>query len=191
MARYEELTDDQWSKVEPHLPKLRVRKDRRGRPWRTNREILNGILWILRSGARWCDLPERYPSYSACYQRFRKWVNDGTLRKVLEALAKDLHERGKIDLEECFVDGTFIGAKKGVPESVKRVVARGPRSWQSQTLQVFQSQFTQQVLHQMKSPLSKILCDKLFSPMLHDDLLVTELMTVIDLIEGSGKEKSK
>lgn len=191
MARYENLTDAQWAVVEPHLPKLRVRKDRRGRPWRTNREILDGILWILRSGARWCDLPDQYPSYSACYNRFRRWVADGVLRRVLEALAEDLHDRGKIDLEECFVDGTFIGAKKGVPESVKRVVAKGPRSWQSQTLQVFLSQSTQQVLHQMKSPLSKKLCGKLFSPMLHDDLLVTELMTVMDLIERSGEGKSK
>ena len=189
MARYEELTDEQWKVIGPLLPKLRTRKDRRGRPWKSNREILNGIIWILRTGARWCDLPERYPSSSACYSRFRMWVSDGTLRKILEVLAEDLRERGKIDLRECFIDGTFIGAKKGVPESVKRAAAKGPRSWQSQTLMVFQSPFTQRVLRRMKSPLSKILSDKYFSPALQNDSLVTGLMTVISLIENSSKKR--
>ena len=190
MARYEELTDEQWEVIAPLLPKPRVRKDRRGRPWKNNREILNGIIWILRSGARWKDLPERYPSYSACYNRFRAWIRDGTLRKILEALAADLRERGEIDLRECFIDGTFVGAKKGVPKSVKHVVAKGPRSWQSQTLMVFQSQYTQQVLHRMRSPLSKTLCGKFFSPMLHNDSLVTALTTVMDLIGNSARRRS-
>jgi len=147
MALYDELTEEQWAVVEPILPRLKVRKDGRGRPWRTNREALNGILWILRTGARWADLPERYPSYATCYRRFAGWVKDGTLRKILEVLIEDLQARGKIDLEECFVDATFVGAKKGVPRSVKHAVERGPRSWQWQMLMVFRSPYTQQVLH--------------------------------------------
>lgn len=90
MARGEELTDEQWAVIEPHLPELPIREDGRGRPWRENREVINGILWILRSGARWKDLPGRFPPYQTCHRRFQQWVKDGTLRRVLEALAEDL-----------------------------------------------------------------------------------------------------
>ncbi|HVF28645.1 MAG TPA: IS5 family transposase [Pyrinomonadaceae bacterium] len=113
MARGEELTDEQWAVIEPHLPELPRREDGRGRPWRSNREVMNGILWILRSGARWKDLPDRFPPYQTCHRRFQAWVRDGTLRRVLEGLAEDLRTRGELDLSECFIDATFIVAKKG------------------------------------------------------------------------------
>jgi transposase len=113
MARGEELTDEQWAVIEPHLPELPSREDGRGRPWRENREVMNSILWILRSGARWKDSPGRFPPYQTCHRRFQQWVKDGSLRRVLEALAEDLRTRGELDLSECFIDGTFIVAKKG------------------------------------------------------------------------------
>lgn len=191
MAKYEELTDKQWEVIEPLLPKKRGRADRRGRPPRGDREIFNGVLWILRTGARWCDLPERYPPYQTCHRRYQSWVKSGVLRKILEALAEDLHRRGKIDLSECFVDATFVGAKKGAPESVKRAVAKGPRSWQWQTLMVFQSPCTQQVLLQQRSTLSTILSRDVFLPSLQNDSLATALTTVIDWIESSPRKKSK
>ena len=116
MARGEELTDEQWALIEPLLAELPKRDDGKGRPWRSNREIMNGILWILRSGARWKDLPEKFPPYQTCHRRFQAWVKDGSLRRVLEALAQDLETRGEIDLSECFIDGTFVVAKKGATE---------------------------------------------------------------------------
>ena len=72
MARREELTEEQWARIAPLIPALPRRSDGRGRPWRGNREVLNGILWILRSGARWQDLPERFPSYQTCHRRFQQ-----------------------------------------------------------------------------------------------------------------------
>ena len=113
MARREELQEEQWALVAPLLPKPPRRADRRGRPRCEDRAVLNGILWILRSGARWKDLPARFPSYQTCHRRFQRWVRDGTLVRVLQALAEDLQERGGLDLSECFIDGTFIAAKKG------------------------------------------------------------------------------
>ena len=113
MVRREELTDEQWAIIEPLIPPSPRRPDGRGRPWKDNRAVLNGILWILRSGARWKDLPERFPPYQTCHRRFQMWVRDGTLRRVLEALAEDLRRRGELDLSECFIDGTFVVAKKG------------------------------------------------------------------------------
>ncbi len=94
MARREELTDEQWALIEPLIPELPRREDGRGRPWRDTREVMNGVLWILRSGARWQDLPGRFPPYQTCHRRFQQWVREGTLRKVLEALAEDLRTRG-------------------------------------------------------------------------------------------------
>ena len=73
----------------------------------------NGVLWVLRTGAPWYDLLERYPPYQTCHRRFQTWVHDGTLEGILKALAQDLKERGGLDLTECFIDGTFIVAKKG------------------------------------------------------------------------------
>ena len=71
------------------------------------------MLWVLRTGARWRDLPETYPPYQTCHRRFQRWVRDGTLKRVLTALAKHLRARGVLDLRECFIDGTFVAAKKG------------------------------------------------------------------------------
>jgi transposase len=154
MARGEELTDEQWTIIEPSLPELPKRDDGKGRPWRSNREVMNGILWILRSGARWKDLPDRFPPYQTCHRRFQTWVKDGTLRKVLETIAQDLQTRGEIDLSECFIDGTFVVAKKGVNESVKLSGAKARNSWQWQTMLLFLSPSTQRVLLRMKSDLS-------------------------------------
>jgi hypothetical protein len=70
-------------------------------------------LWILRSGAPWKDLPERYSPYQTCHRRFQRWIEEGVLGGILEALAEDLEERGHIDLSECYIDGAFVVAKEG------------------------------------------------------------------------------
>ncbi len=72
---------------------------------------MDGVLWVLRAGASWADLSDRFPSPSTCFRRFSRWVKAGVLRKILEELARDLEERGGIDLTECFIDGTFAVAK--------------------------------------------------------------------------------
>ena len=95
-----DLTDEQWVLIGPFLPKLARRTDGRGRPWRENRAVLNGILWILRTGALWADLTDRYPSYQTCHRRFQQWVRAGVLRGVLEVLAQALHDGGYLDLSE-------------------------------------------------------------------------------------------
>jgi len=81
-----------------------------GRPWRDPRDVLNGILWILRTGAAWADLPRRYPPYQTCHRRFQKWEGDGTFEQILKAIARDLYLRGKLDLTEAFIDGTHAGS---------------------------------------------------------------------------------
>ncbi|MCA1625880.1 MAG: transposase [Acidobacteria bacterium] len=111
-------------------------------------------LWVLRSGARWADLPSRFPPYQTCHRRFQSWVKDGRLRKVLETLADDLHSRGKLDLSETFIDGTFVAAKKGASRLEKPSGAKVRSSWQWQTALVFLSPSTRNLLRRTKSDLS-------------------------------------
>ena len=99
-----DLTDEQWGLIALFLPELARRKDGRGRPLRENRAVLGGILWILRTGAPWVDLPDRYPSYQTCHRRFQRWPARGVLRSFLEVLAWALHDGGYLDLREAFID---------------------------------------------------------------------------------------
>ena len=152
-----DLTDEQWSVLEPLIGEMPRRADGRGRPWRSSREVLNGILWILRTSAQWGDLPERYPPYQTCHRRFQRWVRDGTFERVLAALAHDLKERGKLDLSECFIDGTFVVAKKGEGVWERPSGAKVQNSWPDgrwQTVLVFLSPLVPPRLRLMRLPWS-------------------------------------
>jgi transposase len=148
-----DLTDEPWTVLQPIIPTPPRRPDGRGRPWRDARQALNGILWILRTGAQWKDLPERYPPYQTRHRRFQHWVRSGVFEQTLQALASDLRERGELDPSECFIDGTFIVAKKGGSGREGPSGARVRRSWQLQTVLVFLSPSTLRLLRRMKSPL--------------------------------------
>jgi transposase len=146
-----DLTDEQWAALAPLLPRPRRRPDGRGRPWRDPRDVLNGILWILKTGAPWHDLPERYPPYQTCHRRYQAWVRAGVLERVLFALAEDCRNRGHLDLSECFLDGTFVIAKKGAEGWESPSGAKVARSWQWQAARAFLSPCTWPVLRRLKS----------------------------------------
>ena len=119
------LTETQWEILKPFFPDPPGRADRRGHPWHPSRPVLEGVLWVLKSGARWRDLPRReYIPYQTCHRRFQAWVRDGTLLRAAAALA----DAAGLDLREAFVDATFAPAKKGAAASVKQSAARAPRS---------------------------------------------------------------
>jgi len=134
-----DLTDEQWEVLEPLIPDPPRRADGRGRPWRDPRDVLDAILWVLRTGAPWHDLPERYPPYQTCHRRFERWIEQGVLDEILRALAEDLRDRGGLDLSECFIDGTFVGAKKGEDQWERPSGARARSSWRWQIALVFLS----------------------------------------------------
>lgn len=147
-----DLTKKQWEVLKPHFAAYQQPETpKRGRPWREPRDVLNGILWILRTGAQWADMPSRYPPYQTCHRRFQAWTEDGTLDLVLETLARDLEERGQFELSEGFIDGSFVPAKKGGAKLAKQSEEKGPRSWQSQTALVFLSPSGSKVLRRMRS----------------------------------------
>jgi len=145
-----DLTDTQWRILETFIPQSTPRRDRRGRPWKDRRAVLNGILWVLRTGAPWADVPERYPSYQTCHRRFQQWVRSGVMRGVLDALAEDLKIRGALDVKEAFIDGSFAPAKKGARKSGKQSVEKGPRSWPWRTAMAFQWPCALKALHLTK-----------------------------------------
>ena len=151
-----ELTDVQWELLQPLVEPQTPRK-RRGRPWRDTRQVLEGVLWILRTGAQWAELPrDKFPPYQTCHRRFQRWVREGTLVVVLRTLAEDLLARGQLDLSEAFIDASFSSAKKGAVQLVQHAAAKGPRSWQLRTAMVLLSPWGLQALRPMKFASSRL-----------------------------------
>jgi|SRR5665213_519002 len=158
MAGRWELTEEQWELVEPVL-RPRRRKDNRGRPWHDTRAVLNGVLWVLGSGAQWSELPRKYPPYQTCHRRFQNWIREGKLVELLRLLARQLQERGKLHLDEAFVDATFASAKKGASPLAQRGAARAQRSSLSPLVTVFLSPYLSKALRLPSADLWKV-----FSP---------------------------
>lgn len=99
-SRYE-LTDAQWQRLEELLP------GKVGDPGRSgvdNRNFVNGVLWVLRSGARWSDLPERYGKYKTVHKRFTRWAATGVWEQVFAMLVKDRSN------QYLLIDSTIVRA---------------------------------------------------------------------------------
>jgi hypothetical protein len=137
MAKYKcFINDEHWKLLEPLLP--RVRRSRKGgRPAIDNRRVLEGILWVLRTGARWQDLPERYPSASTCWRRLRLWEEHGVWLDVWRKFLSMLDEKGALDWQEAFIDGSFAPAKKGGPLLGLPNGAKERSGWWWSTAKVF------------------------------------------------------
>ena len=137
MARYGRLlTDAQWEKIRPLLPQQPPRP-RGGRPPSPGRKVLEGILWILRSGARWQDLPEEFPHPSTCWRRLRDWEEQGIWLAIWRAFLSELNERQQLNWSESFLDGSFAPAKKGAPRSAKPAGGKARSGWWWSTARVF------------------------------------------------------
>ena len=144
------LTDEQWSKIGPLLPRM-PRGGKGGRPWVDHREVIDGILWVLKTGARWRDLPEGYPSPSTCWRRLGRWEEDGTWLRIWRTFLSQLDMEGRLRWEESFIDGTFFPAKKGAPKSGKPSGAKARSLWWWSSARVFLWEFPLPRPHQRKS----------------------------------------
>jgi len=123
MKRHE-VTDEQWAAVEPQISR---KAGRVGRKPRDPRTMLNGMLWILRTGSPWRDLPERFGPWQTVYHYFRCWRKEGVLGRILQALQIRLDRAGKIDWDLWCIDGSNVraarcagGADKKVSRSTRR-----------------------------------------------------------------------
>lgn len=114
MARGD-LTDRQWERISPRLPidyyyKRKKWRRKPGRAWGDHRRVINGILWVLRTGAPWEDLPERYGPHQTCFDRFARWKRDGTWDEILAALQTEAADEEEIVWENCALDGSYVRA---------------------------------------------------------------------------------
>ena len=123
--RRHELTDEQWALVESHIPRSTART---GRPPSDPRLMLNGIFWILHTGAPWRDLPERFGPWQTVYDHFRKWRKAGVFARIVEALQVKLDKHGLIDWDLWCVDGAHVRASRAAAGADKKVAGGTPTS---------------------------------------------------------------
>jgi transposase len=106
------LSDQDWACVERFFADP-PRSRKGGRPRVAPRPCLEGILWILQTGSRWQDLPERYPSPSTCWRRLQEWTESGVFQGAWRHLLRRLDGLKSLQWEQSLADGTFSPAKKG------------------------------------------------------------------------------
>jgi len=122
-----QLTDEQWNLIEDLFP-VREMTVAGGRPPIPPRPCLEGILWVLNSGARWKDLPTHFPSPATCWRRLKEWTEAGIFQQAWSRLLQQLDGLKSIRWEEAMADGTFSPAKKGALASARPSEAKGRRS---------------------------------------------------------------
>jgi transposase len=101
MRRYE-LTDDEWNRISKYFAEKEPGTP--GRPPNPHRPIINGIIWIARSGAPWRDIPGRYGAWETAYTRFRELIDSGILVKIFKELNIDA------DMQDLALDSTTVRA---------------------------------------------------------------------------------
>lgn len=117
MARHE-LTDEQWELIATKIP---VSTAKTGRPSNDPRQMLNGIFWILGTGAQWRDLPERYGPFQSVHRYFTNWQRTGVFAAIVETLQVKLDKEGLIDWELWCVDGSNVRAARCAAGAEKKV----------------------------------------------------------------------
>lgn len=115
MSRHD-VTDREWKSIRVYLPA--ERNGKRGRPWVSHRQVLNGILWVLNVGGSWRDLPPEYGKWSTVYSRFRRWRRNGLWDRIMNSLLRKLDSRGKIDRRLWCADGTIIRAHRSAAGAI-------------------------------------------------------------------------
>lgn len=116
------LSDAQWALIAPLLP-----KQKRGGRWNDHRLVFDGIMWVLRTGAPWRDLPDRYGKWASVYHRFNRYRKDGTFDRVLKALRVRLDKNGYIDWDLWCVDGTSVRGSRSAAGASKKAKNRGEK----------------------------------------------------------------
>ena len=131
------VTDQQWDFIQEQLP--RKRRTRGGRPPADDRQCFEGILWILWTGAPWSELPVKYGAKSTVHRRLTAWAAADVLLPLWRAFLDQRDDRQRGRWDECFIDGMFITAKKGVHWSGRRNAAREHRAWYGPMARVLRS----------------------------------------------------
>jgi transposase len=122
-ARERRLVDRLWERVRPLLPPAPPRPHG-GRPRASDRACFAAVVYVLRSGRRWRDLPDRFPSPVTCWRRHRDWTEAGVWDDAWAAVLAELGRKGRVKADEVVVDATFVPAAKGGTRSGRPRSAR-------------------------------------------------------------------
>ena len=135
------VTDKPWELIKEQRPQ-RKRRTKGGRPPADDRQCFEGILWILWTGAPWSELPAKYGAKSTVHRRLTAWAASDVLLNLWRAFLDQLDDRQKVRWDDCFIDGMFIPAKKGVHWLGRRKEARAQSSWYWPMARVLRSEYT-------------------------------------------------
>ena len=106
-----DLTDEQWNRIKRLLPK----KESTGRPRADDREVINGILYVLSTGCRWEDMPHDIEaSYQTCNRRLLEYQRRRVWQKIQQELMKEAYRKGKINLNNAYHDASIVKSKRGL-----------------------------------------------------------------------------
>lgn len=120
-----ELAEHQWNLIKDLFPE---KTSKTGRPRRPAREMLNGILTVLRTGSPWRDLPERYGPWQTVFHWFNLWQKSGTFDRAIEALQIRLDKNGEIDWDLWCIDGSSVRASRAAAGAGKRGAPKSPQT---------------------------------------------------------------
>ena len=110
------LSDEQWRRIEDLFPD----NGKRGQQWKDHRLMVEGILWILKTGAPWRDPPERFGPWKSAYDRFRRWTRAGLWDRILARMQTEENQEGKIHWELFCIDGSNIRAHRSAAGAKKK-----------------------------------------------------------------------
>lgn len=124
MAERFELTDKQWAFIKNYIPKGKNNTSKGGRPREDDRKLLSGMLWVLRTGAPWTDMPKQYGSSSTAHRRFVEWVHTNIFEKVSLELGEEFNVEEWLEDDSWQMDSTVVRAHRSASGAPKKSVIK-------------------------------------------------------------------
>jgi transposase len=173
-----ELTNTQWKRLKPLLP---PQQPQTGRPALNHRRIISGILWLLRTGAPWRDLPKRFGCWSTVASRFYRWQKAGIWQHLFEAVQQQADAEGRLNWDMHYVDGTIVRAHQHA--------AGSPRGAEAEALGRSQGGFSTKV--HVRAASEKHLMNFVLSPGQRHEALGFEPLMAGGAVKRVGRGRPK
>lgn len=109
--RMTELSEAQWQAIQGLFPE--EKREKGGRPRASNRQTLNGVLWIVKTGSQWAQLPQKYGAYVTVWRRYKEWEGSGLWERIWKTLLPMMERKEQLEWVMAFLDGMFVPGRKG------------------------------------------------------------------------------
>lgn len=190
MAR-DAVTDEQWAIYETVIPGAKSGEGKRGRPAANLRTMLNGILWISRTGSPWRDVPIEYGLWGTVYKYFRKWQMGGVFNKLMDAVMRMANDLGLIDQATWAMDGTNVRATRAAGGAAKKSLAIHPEEPEDHALGMSRGGFGTKVNVVAELGKGLVLAVELGPGQEHEQKAMPRLMGRIRLPGKTGRPRTK